>query len=206
MDEDIDTTSRGTARTVSALGDDNEDDDDDSVGGGVWVESSRGDEESEAGKTKSHVFTAFDPQGIGHRRMTSGGGDSESVRTGWESWGINANEEPVPRRVRKKRSGRWAKVEVSYVYFVLQHYLWLTQYRALDFQKVQPRQCAFPNLPVDTSRRRTRKRTMECPMTFQTTCECGSQSIGLVGLAFSYSGMTAAALARACLFISACMA
>ncbi|KAL1979420.1 hypothetical protein VTN96DRAFT_5970 [Rasamsonia emersonii] len=43
--------------------------------------------------------------------MTSEGGDSESVRTGWESWGINANEEPVPRRVRKKRSGRWAKVE-----------------------------------------------------------------------------------------------
>lgn len=80
----------------------------------MWVESSRGDEKSEAGKTKSHVFTAFDPQGIGHQRMTSEGGDSESVRTGWESWGINANEEPVPRRVRKKRSGRWAKVEVSY--------------------------------------------------------------------------------------------
>jgi hypothetical protein len=180
FDENSDTVSRGTARTVSAHGLSDEDDDDDSVGGGVWVDSSRGDE-SETGKPRSHVFTAYDLQGTGHQRAASEGEKSESVHTGWKSGAID-KEDRSPREqrtVRKKRSGRWAKITVSYALLILQHHHWLTQSRVPGFRKVRRRLCVFPN-PVAASMWKT-KRKKKSFVIFRITCESFAD---LVRLAF----------------------
>ncbi|OJJ32436.1 hypothetical protein ASPWEDRAFT_44552 [Aspergillus wentii DTO 134E9] len=98
--------SRKRYNSVTRDGSD-EDDDDLSVGGGVWVETERGDENS-TNKGKGLMFTAFDPQGNAHRRTTQSG--PGSIHSGWASLGVTPRTLPPPNQQQKKRTSNFAKV------------------------------------------------------------------------------------------------
>jgi hypothetical protein len=147
VDDDFDVASRGTFSSY----DDEDDEDDQSVGGGVWVEPGH-DEEIETGKENARAFTAYDAQGVGHQCQTSHGGQTSvggSEQSGWKTWGgikaPKANENsarPKQHEEGKKRNDRWAKIKVSYMFYLAMP-INLLDLRAVDSPKVPRRLCEF---------------------------------------------------------------
>ncbi|KAL1999186.1 hypothetical protein VTN02DRAFT_4932 [Thermoascus thermophilus] len=90
---------RGTASSVATT-DYDDDDDDGSVGGGVWVEPDREGSKADSNKERGRAFTAFDPQGLGHQRVSSPSEAARSVHSGWASWGLKP---PVAGRDRQDK-------------------------------------------------------------------------------------------------------
>jgi hypothetical protein len=117
----FDITSNGTASSTSTLTED--DDEDCSIGGGVWVEPGREDVKHQADKTKHRIFTAFDPQGVGHRQISTELGSPESIHSGWEAWGIAPASMETRRNILRtgtaqnpRRNNKWEKIPVSCPY------------------------------------------------------------------------------------------
>lgn len=106
---------RGTAPSVAATDDD---DDDGSVGGGVWVEPEREGGNAGSSKERGRTFTAFDPQGVAHRRASPQSEAPKSVHSGWASWGIKeprAHDKSSTQPPVRKRNPGFAKVPVSVI-------------------------------------------------------------------------------------------
>lgn len=115
---------RGTAPNVATTV---YDDDDGSVGGGVWVEPDREGDKADSNKERGHTFTAFDPQGIGHKRVSSQSEAAKSVHSGWASWGLkppavgrDRHDKPSNQPPVRKRNPGFAKVPVSIICGTLQ--------------------------------------------------------------------------------------
>ncbi|KAE8393681.1 Stc1 domain-containing protein [Aspergillus alliaceus] len=121
--------SDGYTYSTSAYEEDDEDEgdeDDYSVGGGVWVEPER-QEENTASKSKEREYIGYDRQGIPHRLVSSHAVAPESAHSSWASWGITANttlanspqggsfESPRPNEPPlspQKKNSKFAKVPV----------------------------------------------------------------------------------------------
>jgi hypothetical protein len=114
----LDTISQGTSPSVSAPTAD--DDDDCSIGGGVWVEPGHEDLKHQGRKTKHRAFTAFDPQGVAHRRVSTELESPKPIHSAWESRGISPASVEAHRDFgrqhmadNRKRDNKWGKVPVS---------------------------------------------------------------------------------------------
>ncbi|GIJ88968.1 hypothetical protein Asppvi_007896 [Aspergillus pseudoviridinutans] len=76
------------------------------IGGMSLIEGHHGKENSARG---GRPFTAFDPNGVAHRRSGSPSGTPGSVHGGWASWGVDVNA-TVTKPVKKAGNPKFAKV------------------------------------------------------------------------------------------------